>query len=91
MLVRSVRHGNGVEAWHYTAQFIWLFANAWWMYGELTDWRFPQQPKIQPRHQAQAGYMMLLAWVWLFLYYAVLRHISLFAPLFTSSPHAVAM
>jgi hypothetical protein len=91
LLWRSFRCGNGVEAWHYTAQFLWLFANAWWMYGELTDWRFPQQPKIEPQHRLQAGYMMLFAWVWLFLYYAVLQHMSLFAPLFTSSPHAVAM
>jgi hypothetical protein len=91
LLVRSVRHGNGVEAWHYTAQFFWLFANAWWMYGELTDWRHPHQPKIQPQHQKEAGYMMLFAWIWLFLYYAVLQHMSLFAPLFTSSPHAMAM
>ncbi len=44
LLVRSIRHGNGVEAWHYTAQFFWLFANAWWMYGELTDWRCVLQP-----------------------------------------------
>jgi hypothetical protein len=70
---------------------MWLFANAWWMYAELTDWRYPLQPKIQPLHQKQAGYMMLFAWVWLFLYYAVLQHMSVFAPLFTSSPHAVAM
>ena len=91
LLSRSIRHGNGVEAWHYTAQFLWLFANAWWMYGELTDWRNPHQPKIEPHHRQQAGYMMLFAWVWLLLYYAVLQHMSLFAPLFTSSPHAVAM
>ena len=61
------------------------------MYAELTDWRYPHEPKIQPLHQKQAGYMMLFAWVWLFLYYVVLKHLSLFAPLFTSSPHAVAM
>jgi len=91
LLARSIRHGNGVEAWHYTAQFLWLFANAWWMYAELTDWRYPHEPKILPLHQKQAGYMMLFAWVWLFLYYAVLKHMSVFAPLFTSSPHAVAM
>jgi hypothetical protein len=68
---------NYVEAWHTLAQFLWLAANAWWMFAELHDHDFPDDPPLYDAHMKHAGYIMLLALAWLTLYYAIVRPLGL--------------
>ena len=41
------------------------------MLAELHDHEFPTEPKLYPAHMRHAGYIMLFALGWLFLYYLV--------------------
>jgi len=71
LTTRAVQFKNWIELWHYIAQFLWLFGNFWWMYGELHDHRFPNEEHIVDVNGAQCGWINLGALCWLCLYYIV--------------------
>ena len=77
LLNESVRLTNYVEAWHYVAQFLWLFGNFWWMWGDLHDSSYPSETKIYPAAKLQAAVVFIAAMAWLVLYYALVRPLKL--------------
>jgi hypothetical protein len=71
---------NYIEAWHYIGQFFWLLSNYWWMWGEIHDSEYPDEPIIYPDHKQQAGVMMGSAFCWVLAYYVVIRPFKILPP-----------
>ena len=69
------------EAWHYTASFLWLFGNTWWMSGELQDWYSKGGRLVYDERQKQAGDILLSAFVWVILYFAIIKPFKVFEKL----------
>ena len=78
LLFRCAMRRNYQEVWHTIAQIMWLYANLWWMQGELHDYQFPDEPPMMERRQSDAGYMMMVAILWLGIYYAVIKPLGYF-------------
>eukprot|EP01041_Mallomonas_annulata_P000343 gene343-612_t len=76
LLFRAIRIGNYQEVYHGIAQNIWLFANLWWMQGELHDYMYPDEPTMIDRRQQDSGYMMVAALCWLAIYYLILKPLN---------------
>lgn len=66
------------EAWHFIASFLWLFANTWWMSGELHDWEYPNQPHLYEERKVQCRHIMEAALVWIGLYFLVIKPFKIF-------------
>ena len=77
LLSHSASKRNYQEVWHGIGQILWLFANLWWMEGELHDVKFPGQPPINDARQKEGGYIMITALCWLGIYYLFLRPFGL--------------
>lgn len=59
------------------AQFLWIFANVWWMMGEMHDYEYPEQEKLTVKRAQETSLIMLMALLWLGLYYFFLRPMRL--------------
>jgi hypothetical protein len=76
LLVRSAVYKNWIQVVHYVGQLLWLFANAWWMYGELHDYQYPNDPEIYDRFRESGSHMMASALCFMVLFY-LLRAVRL--------------
>ena len=61
------------DLWSYITEFFWLFANYWWMIGELHDSQFPDDVEIYDQHAHVSERIMTTALVWASLYYIILK------------------
>lgn len=65
------------EFWIKMSEFLWLFANYWWMIGELHDDHYgyfdDHEKSIVDRHTKEAGVVFICTLVWISLYYVVLK------------------
>lgn len=88
LLGRAVLLRNWNEVVHYIAQFVWLFGNYWWMWGELSDWfnDYDDDVGMYNERQRQSGIMMLAALVYLGV--ARLPYVN---RLFKTSAHALSL
>lgn len=77
LLFKTFLVKNYVESWHYVGQFFWLLANYWWMWGEIHDSEYPDEPKIYKDHTFQASIVMTAALLWIFAYYVVISPFKL--------------
>lgn len=59
------------------SHFLWIFANFWWMTGELHDFEFHQEQKVTPTHVVETRAIMTMALIWLGIYYFFLRPMRL--------------
>lgn len=73
------------EIWTTIASILWLFANLWWMSGELHDYHYPNEASIYNRRATECGYIMMAALIWIGIYYVILK------PLDVTSRDTVAM
>lgn len=73
------------EAWHFTASFFWLFANTWWMSGELQDWNYPTLPKVYDDRKHDCSHIMEFALAWILFYFVILKPFRIFERLGCSS------
>lgn len=65
------------EIWPHITELLWLFANYWWMIGELYDYEFPDRKSMYNRHTHEAGCIMISALSWAILYYVILKPLGL--------------
>ena len=72
------------------AMFTWLFGNGWWMYAELHDYNYPNDPKLYTQHQSDAFRIMLSALCFLAVTY-ILRAIPITKQWFAVSPESLAV
>ena len=77
LLFQTFQIRNYIESGHYIGQFFWLLANYWWMWGEIHDSEYPEEPKTYEDHRFQAASLMLAAFGWLVVYHAVLLPFNL--------------
>ena len=68
---------NYVEAWHYIGQFFWLLSSYWWMWGEIHDSEYPDEPETRHDHTHQARVIIGCAFCWVLAYYAVVKPFKL--------------
>jgi hypothetical protein len=61
------------ETWPHITEMLWLFANYWWMIGELYDYEYPDRKSIYNKHTHEAGCVMISALSWATLYYLILK------------------
>lgn len=69
-----------VEFWIKMTEFMWLFANFWWMIGELHDDHFnyfDTDKSIVDKHTYESGIMFICTLVWISAYYLVLKPLNL--------------
>jgi hypothetical protein len=69
------------EFWIKLAEFMWLFANFWWMIGEVHDDHYgffgDGENSIVDKHTKEAGVMFICTLVWISLYYIILKPMNL--------------
>jgi hypothetical protein len=69
------------EFWIKLAEFMWLFANFWWMVGELHDDHYGYfddgANSIVDKHTKEAGVIFICTLVWISLYYIILKPMNL--------------
>ena len=70
---RSISHRNLNEFWSRFADFLWLFANYWWMIGETHDYEYPNEPSQYETKTREATVIMITALVWIASYYFILK------------------
>jgi hypothetical protein len=70
--------------------FTWLFGNGWWMYAELHDYNYPNDPRLYTQHQSDAFRIMLSALCFLAVTY-ILRAIPITKQWFAVSPESLAV
>lgn len=77
LVFKSIQYRNLNEFWSRFADFLWLFANYWWMIGETHDYQFPNGPFIYDKCTKQAAWIMITALIWISLYYILLKPFGL--------------
>mmetsp|Transcript_8978 Transcript_8978/g.8017 ORF Transcript_8978/g.8017 Transcript_8978/m.8017 type:complete len:406 (+) Transcript_8978:12-1229(+) len=80
LLYRAYEYRNIKEFWTNIGQFLWLFANLWWMSGELHDFSYPQSEKWYDKRTIEAGYIMETALIWLAIYYLFIKPFHILPP-----------
>lgn len=81
LLYHAYTHRNIKEVCVYIGQMLWLFANLWWMSGELYDFMYPgDNNQLYDHRTVQAGYIMLVALIWLAIYFVIIKHIPSIQP-----------
>lgn len=67
--------------WIKIAEFLWLFANFWWMIGELHDDHYGytdnDDNSIVDKYTHEGGCMLIATMVWVSLYYIILKPLKL--------------
>jgi hypothetical protein len=61
--------GAATDTFVHCMTFLWLFANAVWMYGEIRDANFPGQPLLYEKCRSDASVIMLSTLVAMVVYY----------------------
>jgi len=85
LIIQSIRFKNYIEFWHFIAQFLWLFGNFWWMYGELHDYQFPDLDPIYDTNNVECSWILVSALSWLAVYYLIILPFKLFPPITDAS------
>jgi hypothetical protein len=76
--LNSVWGENYGDAWHNFAQLLWLIANFVWMTGDFHDARYPNSPSVYDYRAQISQDVMLVALIWLGVYYFFLRPFNVF-------------
>ena len=81
LVLRACWRRNISEFWIKFAEMMWLFANAWWMIGELHDDHYGYfddgEKSIVDKHTKEAGIIFICTLVWITLYYLLLKPLNL--------------
>eukprot|EP01041_Mallomonas_annulata_P003882 gene3882-7751_t len=88
LLCLAIYHCNYHEVWQGIGQFLWLFANFWWMTGELyCSKNCFGDYTVYESHSDECGYIMILAFIWLAIFYIIVLPLNLL-PLSTAAKEA---
>jgi hypothetical protein len=68
-VARSWWAGGSADTFVHCMTFLWLFANAVWMYGEISDANFPEQPSLYENCRSNACAIMLFTLIAMGVYY----------------------
>mmetsp|Transcript_13526 Transcript_13526/g.12248 ORF Transcript_13526/g.12248 Transcript_13526/m.12248 type:complete len:368 (-) Transcript_13526:24-1127(-) len=63
---------NGEEIWNVLGGILWLFANFWWMAGEIHDVQYPYANPISIKHDRDSSYILSAALIWFSIYYLII-------------------
>jgi uncharacterized membrane protein YiaA len=77
ILVQAIRKRSLDEIWTTIAHVLWLVANFVWMIGELHDTKYPNARSMYDAREAECGFIMMVALIWIGLYYAILKPMKL--------------
>jgi hypothetical protein len=64
--------GNNDEVYSTIALFMWIFANYWWMTGDVHDDNYPNEPSIYDQRSYESAIILITAVCWLTVYYFVI-------------------
>ena len=64
--------GNNDEVYSTIALFLWIFANYWWMTGDVHDDNYPDEPSIYDQRSNESAIILTTAVCWLTVYYFVI-------------------
>jgi hypothetical protein len=82
----AFRTGNKDEVYNTIALFMWIFANYWWMTGEVHDADYPEEPEIYDQRASESARILECALALLTVYYFAIIPFNLMP----SSPEAIA-
>ena len=68
-VARSWWAGGSADTFVHCMTFLWLFANAVWMYGEISDANFPEQASLYENCRSNACAIMLFTLITMGVYY----------------------
>lgn len=68
----AFRSGNRDEVYNTVALFLWIFANYWWMTGEVYSDFYPDEPSIDLKRTNESGWILAVALLWLTIYYSLI-------------------
>jgi hypothetical protein len=77
ILVHAVHERSTNEMFAQTGQLMWLFANTWWMIGDIHDKTFPDAAPWYPQRTKDCGNIMVAAIVLLSVYFLVVKPFKL--------------
>lgn len=84
ILSHAVHYRNIKEIWTTIGQILWLFANLWWMMGEIHDDNYPSDTPIYEQRMLDARYIMLATIIWFIIYYSIIKPCKICYPTITS-------
>lgn len=71
LFYHALRTRNGHEIYNAISIFMWIFANFWWMTGEVYDYTYPDQPSIADVRTQECAVVLESAMLLLIFYYLV--------------------
>lgn len=67
----AFRAGNNDEVYSTAALFMWIFANYWWMTGEVHDDNYPDEVSIYDQRALESAWILSAAVCFLTVYYFI--------------------
>ena len=77
LLSHAVYEGATNEIFTRFAVTIWIFANWWWITGEVHDWNYPDEPPLYDERTVQASYILDAGLCWLGIFYLIVKPLKL--------------
>lgn len=68
----AFRAGNSDEVYSTVALFMWIFANYWWMTGEVHDDNYPNEESIYTERANESAWILTAAVCYLSVYYFII-------------------
>ena len=82
LALRSAVIGHYREVFVNISTSLWLMGNFWWMEGEITDYKYPDNPNypVYPLYSKQSHDILISAACVLAVYYLIIRPLDLLKP-----------
>lgn len=77
IIYHAIRTKNFDEIFNALSVFLWLFANFWWMTGEVYDYTFPDEQSISEGRTEQCARILEIALCLLTMYYTIILPLNL--------------
>jgi hypothetical protein len=72
IIYNAIKVWNLHEIYNAISLFLWLFANFWWMTGEVYDITYPDEKSISDRRTNECAHILEFAVLYLLFYYIVI-------------------
>ena len=73
VLLKSIHEFSFEDVWHRIAELLWLFANFWWMSGDMHDVFYPDEPSIYDERLTEAAHVLEATMCWLCIFYFFIK------------------
>lgn len=73
VLLKAIHEFSFEDVWHRIAELLWIFANFWWMSGDLHDYFYPDEPSIYDERLSDSAHVLEATMCWLGIFYFFIK------------------